>query len=272
MQLYAVIEKCQDRQPDWIYLSPHLDDAVFSCGGRIALQVRAGMGVWVVTVCTGSAGGSLSEFARALHEYWGLAETDAPAARREEDRAALALLGATPIHWEFPDGIYRRAPDGRVLYPDYDALWGAIAEEDGALREELTRRIAGLPSSAVLCVPLGVGAHVDHRLVRQAAEATGRPLVYYEDYPYAGKPGRVEQALAEGVWESEEVRLDETALEAKIAAARCYRSQISSFWADEADLAAHFRAYAAEVGDGNPAERYWRLTGRAGHNGRTRHI
>jgi len=117
--------------------------------------------------------------------------------------------------------------------------------------------MAELPSSATLCVPLGAGAHVDHRLVRQAAEATGRPLVYYEDYPYAGKPGRVEQALGEGIWRAEEVGLDEVALEGKIASARCYRSQITSFWADAADLTAHFRAYAAAVGGGNPAERYW---------------
>jgi LmbE family N-acetylglucosaminyl deacetylase len=257
MQLYASAINCQDGRPDWIYLSPHLDDAVFSCGGRIALQVRAGMRVWVVTVCAGSPEGPLSDFAQALHEYWGLAETDAPAARREEDRAALARLGAVAVHWDFWDCIYRRAPDGRFLYPNYDALWGPIAEEDGALREELALRMAELPSSATLCVPLGAGAHVDHRLVRQAAEATGRPLVYYEDYPYAGKPGRVEQALGEGIWRAEEVGLDEVALEAKIAAARCYRSQITSFWADAADLTAHFRAYAAEVGGGSPAERYW---------------
>ncbi len=258
MQLYATAKNCQDGQPDWIYLSPHLDDAVFSCGGRIALQARAGMTVWVVTACTGSPEGPLSDFARALHEYWGLAETDAPAARREEDRAALALLGAVAVHWDFRDCIYRRAPDGRSLYPNWESLWGPLAEEDGEMLEELTRRIAELPSSATLCVPLGAGRHVDHRLVRQAAERTGRPLVYYEDYPYAEEAGAVEEALGEGDWEPEVVWLDEAALEAKIAAARCYRSQISSFWADEADLTAHFRAYAAEVGGGNPAERYWR--------------
>ncbi|MGB9870349.1 MAG: PIG-L deacetylase family protein [Anaerolineae bacterium] len=258
MQLYATAKNCQTGHPDWIYLSPHLDDVVFSCGGRIALQVRAGMRVWVVTVCTGSPEGPLSDFAQVLHEYWGLAGMDAPAARREEDRAALALLGAVAVHWGFLDCIYRRAPDGRFLYPNPSALWGPMAEEDGAMGEELTRRIAGLPSSAVLCVPLGVGGHVDHRLVRQAAEATGRPLVYYEDYPYAGEAGKVEEALGAGDWESEVVPLDEGGLEAKIAAALCYRSQITSFWADEADLAAHFRADAAAVGGGKPAERYWR--------------
>jgi len=225
------------------------------------------MRVWVVTVCSGSPEGPLSDFAQALHEYWGLAETDAPAARREEDRAALALLGAVPVHWDFWDCIYRRAPDGHFLYPNLPSLRGTVAEEDGAMLEELSRRIAGLPSSAVLCVPLGAGAHVDHWLVRQAAERTGRPLVYYEDYPYAVEAGKVEEALREGDWESEVVPLDAAALEAKIAAALCYRSQITSFWADEADLAAHFRAYAAAVGGGNPAERYWNREQVAGSQG-----
>jgi LmbE family N-acetylglucosaminyl deacetylase len=224
----------------------------------MALQVRSGIEVWVVTACAGSPEGPLSDFAQALHEYWGLAETDAPAARREEDRAALLLLGAVAVHWDFQDCIYRRAPDGRALYANDEALWGPVAAEDGGMLEELTRRIAELPSSAVLCVPLGVGGHVDHRLVRQAAERTGRPLIYYEDYPYAGRDGKVEEALGEGDWKPEVISLDEAALEAKIAAALRYRSQISSFWADEADLAAHFRTYAERVGGGSPAERYWR--------------
>lgn len=241
-----------------IYLSPHLDDAVFSCGGRIFLEAHRGFAVWVVTVFAGSPTGPLSDYAQMLHYFWGLAETDAVAARREEDRAALSLLGAVPVHWEFTDCIYRRAPDGRVLYPNYDALWGPIAEEDDSLREELIRRIEELPSSAQLFVPLGAGNHVDHRLVRQAAEATGRSLVYYEDYPYARETGKVGEVLEEGPWESELVWLEGEALEAKVAAALCYRSQISSFWADEDDLAVQFRAYAAEVGGGIPAERYWR--------------
>ncbi|MCS7283171.1 MAG: PIG-L family deacetylase [Anaerolineae bacterium] len=240
-----------------LYLSPHLDDAVFSCGGRIAQEARQGLRVWVVTVFAGSPVGPLSDYAQMLHAFWGLTEVDAPAARREEDRAALALLGAEPIHWEFLDCIYRRTPEGRFLYPNYDALWGPIAEEDRVLGEELARRIGELPPFAQLFVPLGAGRHVDHRLVRQAAEATGRPLVYYEDYPYAGEAGRVVEALGEGPWESERVWLDEEALKAKVAAARRYRSQISSFWADEADLEAHFWAYATEVGEGRPAERYW---------------
>ena len=40
----------------------------------------------------------------------------------------------------------------------------------------------------VLVATLGAGGHVDHRLVRLAAEAVhGAGLLYYEDYPYAAK-------------------------------------------------------------------------------------
>lgn len=255
MQLYATATNCQ--VPDWIYLSPHLDDAVFSCGGRIALQVRQGLSLWVVTVFSGSPTGPLSDFARLLHAGWGLEGEDAPAVRRKEDREALALLGAAAVHWDFEDCVYRRTPDGRWLYPDWASLWGPIAPEEAALTEALAQRLGALPPSAVWVVPLGAGRHVDHRHLRRAVEMTGRACLYYEDYPYADDEGAVAEALGEGKWESEVIFLDEVLLEAKIAAALRYRSQISSFWADEADLAAHFRAYALRVGGGRPAERYW---------------
>ncbi len=259
MQLYANARNCQT--PDWIYLSPHLDDAVFSCGGRIALQARMGVSVWVVTVFAGSPDGPLSDFALLLQTGWGLAERDAPAARREEDREALALLGATPVHGDFHDCIYRRSPDGHFLYPDWASLWGPIAPEEAALTEALAQRLGALPSSAVWVVPLGAGRHVDHRHLRQAAEMTGRACLYYEDYPYADDEEAVRSALGEGKWDAEVIFLDEAVLEAKTAAALCYRSQISSFWADEADLVDRFRAYAQRIGGGRPAERYWRRCG-----------
>jgi len=35
----------------WIYLSPHLDDAVLSCGGIIWQQVQSGHQVEIWTIC-----------------------------------------------------------------------------------------------------------------------------------------------------------------------------------------------------------------------------
>lgn len=239
-----------------IYLSPHLDDAALSCGGEIVLQTRAGGRVWVVTVFAGDPPGPLSPFAQVMHQVWGLGD-DAPAARRAEDLAALALLGAVALHWDLPDCIYRCDAAGAPLYADPGALWGAIHPADEALVEPLARRIAALPAADVLYAPLGAGNHVDHRLLRRAAEASGRALVFYEEYPYAEDPAAVEAAVGPEL-SAELVLLDEEALAARSAAVACYRSQISSFWRDVAEMDERLRAYALRVGDGRPAERRWR--------------
>ncbi len=243
---------------DSIYLSPHLDDAVLSCGGQIAQRVRAGQHVQVITVFAGSPTTGLSLFAQLLHQVWRLPD-DAPSARRVEDQAALGHLGAAAIHWELTDCIYRRAADGTSLYPDESSLWGTLHPADEPLVAELARRLSALPAVDVLHVPLAAGGHVDHRLLRRAAEASGRPLLHWEDYPYARDPQAVQAALAqESDWEPVSTTLDKWSLAAKIAAVAHYRSQLPTFWVNEAEMDAQIRAYALRVGAGQPAERDWR--------------
>src|SRR4030042_1739567 len=71
-----------------VYLAPHLDDAVFSCGGLIARQTANDEAVTVVTVCAGDTPvGELTPFAVELHRQWGGAGSPI-AARRAEDRMA----------------------------------------------------------------------------------------------------------------------------------------------------------------------------------------
>jgi LmbE family N-acetylglucosaminyl deacetylase len=77
-----------------IFLSPHPDDAVLSCGGWIDQLAQDGERPLVLTVFGGDrpAAVPLSAFARSLHERWQLGD-DAPARRRDEDRAACDRLG-----------------------------------------------------------------------------------------------------------------------------------------------------------------------------------
>ena len=59
---------------DYIYLSPHLDDAVLSCAGQICQFVQAGRSVLIITIMAGDApAADLSPFARSLHERWEVA-------------------------------------------------------------------------------------------------------------------------------------------------------------------------------------------------------
>ena len=246
-----------------IYLSPHLDDAALSCGGRIWQQTRDGASVKVITVFAGvpDSEGSLSPFAQQLHTRWGAAP-DVVKARRREDREALGLLGAEAFHWRYRDCIYRRTEEGRFAYPGEDTLWGPIDPADAGLIDRLRDRIGALlPGvSGRLYVPLAVGRHVDHRIVRTAAEESGVSLTYYEDFPYAEDAESVTTAMEDDAWRAETVPLSEAALEAKIEAIACYRTQMSTFWESPGEMAESVRAYVERLGAGSPAERYWSVS------------
>jgi hypothetical protein len=67
-----------------------------------------------------------------------------------------------------------------------DVLTGTPDPQDNGLTRDLVRKMKRslLPSDIVLA-PLGVGGHVDHVIVRRAAEALDQPLVlYYPEIPY----------------------------------------------------------------------------------------
>ena len=248
-----------------ISLSPHPDDAVLSCGGWIDQLAQNGERPIVITIFGGdrSDAAPLSDFARSLQARWQLGD-DAPARRRDEDRAACDRLGCYLIHLPFADAVYRADENGQVLYASEEAIFGAIREEAivDRVAEELRLRVRRV-ANARLVIPLTAGLHVDHVITRLAAERLHEDAIYYEDYPYAEQPERMTHVWghAEGPaddWASETIGLSEAALCAKIEAFLCHRSQISTFYRDDEEVWQRMRAYAAFVGQGTAAERYWR--------------
>jgi LmbE family N-acetylglucosaminyl deacetylase len=253
--------------PRSIFLSPHPDDAVLSCGGTIYQLAENGYRPIVITVFGGyrPSGVPLSEFARGLHVRWQLGE-DAPVARRDEDRAACDRLGAMLIHLPFADAIYRFDPSTslsapRYLYDSEEAIFGPVHEPNiiEQVAEALQSKLRLTGSSVRVFVPLTAGRHVDHIITRAAAERLRLDMIYYEDYPYAENSERLAVAFGDAEWQSETVELSDEALQAKIDAFLCHRSQISTFYQDDAEVAQRVRAYAEAVGAGRPAERFWRL-------------
>ncbi|HET7091613.1 MAG TPA: PIG-L family deacetylase [Anaerolineae bacterium] len=240
-----------------IFLSPHLDDAVLSCGGLIYQLAQAGEAVQVITIFAGDPPpGPLTPFAQSLHERWQAASAD----RRAEDGEALSLLGAQATHWPYADAVYRRHPaTGAALYDSEESIFGEVAEADAPAIESLRDRLKRLDPSARLIVPLMAGHHVDHQIVRTAAESVGRSLIYYEDYPYAETPEKLEAVLRSGSWAPELVPLTDEAIEVKAASMLAYRSQISTFFKSAHEMEQRVRAYADLVGgNAGPAERLWR--------------
>ena len=273
---------------DHLYLSPHFDDAVLSCGGQIVLRTDARESVLVVTITGGDPPAALaSETVRDLHRRWAeslaaggeeAAAASMVAQRRAEDRAALTVLRADALHLPFLDCIYRCGPDpDDVLYPGPVDMFGPLNPADAATIDELVEAFRKLPQARRVYLPLGVGGHVDHLATRRAAEQVFTERLYYEDYPYTMRPGALAEVLppeARSEWAAETVWLTAGALAAKIAAVAAYQSQLSSFFLSLDDLALKLRddgeraaADAQAEGEEPPsraagAERLWRRRSR----------
>jgi len=252
-----------------VYLSPHLDDVVLSCGGTIYTQVQGGARVLGVSIFSGSPpDDSITDFARELKERWG-GEEDPVAVRRREDLAALKVLGAAGLHLGFLDCVYRQDEHiGQVYYPAVEHIFGALHPAEAELHHDLLEALlarVGELNQATIYAPLSAGHHVDHIHVRNMAQlllARGCRVLFYEDYPYAGDAQAVGAALGakgERRWQVQSVPFDEAALQAKGEAAACYVSQISTFWSSAAEMREALRAQALRVGGGHYAENYWQL-------------
>lgn len=247
---------------DAIYLSPHLDDVTLSCGGQVFQATNTGQRVLIVTITAGDPPqAAVSGYAQSLHDRWALV-TNAVAARRAEDEAANAILGADTLHWSLPDCIYRyHLTTGAPLYVSDPDIFGEVNPAELPLVATLSEQMAALPAHRQLYVPLTIGHHVDHQLTRLAAEQAFPKvtLCYYEDYPYAQKPGALATVIADKDqnWQATTIPLTDAAVQTKIAAIIAFKSQVSTFFQDEADLERQIRTFTASVG----GERLWRLTG-----------
>ena len=276
------VERCFVSAYCHVYLSPHLDDVVLSCGGRIYQLTQAGESVLVVTVFAGSphlgegeADTAASRYVAALHQRWET-ELDAPALRRKEDEAALRLLGADFCHLSYLDCIYRQHPvTNEFLYLSNEGIFAQVHPSEFALatriREELDE-LVGVPGEVMIYSPLTAGHHVDHQITAAAAlalQASGHRVAFYEDYSYAETPMALAAArrwVGGEHWRQELFALRQQDLATKVTAVLQYRSQLSTFFDDDAEVAQRLRAYAmgphgeAAESQLGPSERVWHLT------------
>ena len=250
-----------------LYLSPHLDDAVLSCGGAIHQHAASATQVEVLTLFAGEfTGREISSFALLQHEYWG--NPPRPMLlRRAEDSAALAQLGAEAQHLDYLDAVYRAGPDGAWLYPQEEALWEGVHPADPIAQhgaQALAEKLAALlppKDQAIIHAPLAVGCHVDHQIAHVAARhllSQGYRVIFYEDYPYAERPGATEAAGGAEAWRAEVIPLSPADLAAKVSAVGYYHTQMAVLFGGAEAMPNRIWAFAASRSQQTPlAERLW---------------
>lgn len=232
-----------------IYLSPHLDDAVFSCGGLIAHQVAQDEDVLVLTVCAGEPPDlPLSSLAQRLHSRWGFSN-GAVVARRTEDRMACGQLGAQVHQLPIPEAIYRRDEGGDPYYYTEAGLFGSLDPAEESLVQTVAAMVEDFADEdhRMYC-PIALGGHVDHRLVRKAAESLDRSLIYYQDFPYALRGAVVPEGYNVPQGTKRRYPLAPEEIRQWAEAVAVYRSQLSSFWEDYDQLLRELQGFHDKEG------------------------
>ncbi|MDO9299889.1 MAG: PIG-L family deacetylase [Anaerolineales bacterium] len=229
----------------WIYISPHLDDAVLSAGGLIYEQTRAGMNVEIWTfMCGFPSAEELSPFAQALHYVWGAPATaDLITARRAEDIKAASIVGAKTVYFDFLDCIYRRGKNGDWLYSN---VFVPPHEDDQDLPARMAESISARlqPTDKLVC-QLGLGSHLDHVLARRAVELLQRLIFYDADIPYlfnspdelapktAGMKANTHRITDSGLraWQ-DAIAVHESQLSGLFDSPQAMRTQIQQYWSE----------------------------------------
>lgn len=223
-----------------VVVSPHLDDAVLSCGGFLSVHP----GATVVTVFAGNP-----DAYPTPQRLWDVQsgfgpDDDVMEARRREDRAALTRLDARPLHLDFIEHTY--LPGDQPVAPEL-------------LAEQLVPALRGLDPTLVVA-PFGLANpdhDVTHRACMLARDQLGAGVSWwcYEDNGYKHIPGmlawRISTLFRRLLWPTPVCPPVDHSGERKAAAVECYPSQLFALdddWNIRAKLAA-------------PApEQFWRLS------------
>jgi LmbE family N-acetylglucosaminyl deacetylase len=223
-----------------VVVSPHLDDAVLGTARLLARHP----GATVVTVFAGNPP-AYPEPMRTWDVQSGFEPgDDVMAARRAEDRAALATLDATPVWLDFVEYSYR--PGDVPVAPE-------------AIAPALADALADLRPSLVLA-PFGL-ANPDHDVTHRACllardDARLQPASWwcYEDTGYKHIPGmlawRVATLFRRRLWPTPVAAPIDTSDERKAKAVACYPSQLLAL-EDDWELSKKLEAPAPE--------QYWKL-------------
>jgi LmbE family N-acetylglucosaminyl deacetylase len=149
-------------------VSPHLDDAILSCG--ILMQRRKAAGDEVISLNIFTAGTNAEN-------------------RHREDRLAEKEIGAQTFFLDELD-----APDRNPLYKsDIKLFFGVLEDIPETYIANVEKRVRDFFSTHKIDIayfPLAAGTHIDHRIAHTVGmRIKNIPVKFYEDRPYILWPG-----------------------------------------------------------------------------------
>lgn len=224
-----------------LVISPHLDDAVLSCGDYINHMVGIGNTVDIITVFSGSVNEKeLSFAAQQFHNNCFLL-ADAMKIRKKEDINAAFFLKTNNYYLDFPECLYRKDDIGNI-YPNLKDIYHFENERDQDMLKQVSESLKqSINNYDIILVPLALGNHADHLLVNKAVMRIKTiikgKVYYYEDVPYTCyyyKNNNVSDWGEKML--SQIIQLSQHDFNQKISAVLYYRSQLNILWSNYKEM------------------------------------
>ncbi len=183
---------------NFIFISPHLDDAVLSCGLLLSKLSELKKNVTIVTTFTKCTPKFPSPQAfEFVHACGYKSGPKLFADRIKEDIKAANLIQAKVVHLGFVDAAWRTDKNGIAIYTSDAAQFsGIVKSSDRKMPKKIQGRIMRLLRSlnnSVVLAPLSIGGHVDHVIVNRIIKKTPGEILFWQDQPYASNKNNLKE-------------------------------------------------------------------------------
>lgn len=197
--IQSLVKEISDSKRNCYFISPHIDDAVFSAGALIIALRKKNVPVTIINVFT--KGGSRNTL--SARKY--LAISNAKSAKElfniriVEERQIAKKLGINIVNLGFVDALWRMKSAHLLLnklsyifaeltavYPTYKyhITSGILSKEDSKVKKEIQKKLSMyISKKSYVFAPLAIGNHVDHVLIREATNNMNP--IYWKDFPYS---------------------------------------------------------------------------------------
>src|SRR3989338_4946817 len=179
-----------------IFISPHFDDAVLSCGSLL-MHLTGKTSITIINVFTKAHKKPYTLSARKfLKESNGGSDATVLFKERfKEDKNVLSSLNVKIINLGLVDALFRKKnnfnflgkvfPEINHIYPTYK--WHVvrrISPHDHATTQlkKILKKFNG--EKILVFAPYGIGNHADHVITRKVCEDLFDNLILYSDFPY----------------------------------------------------------------------------------------
>lgn len=229
------------------FVSPHLDDAVFSAGYLLSyLSKHTKVTVLNVFTSAGKKPYTLSAKAFLKQTNYSCAQ-ELLKDRVKEDKETLEKNNIEAINLGFEDALWRKkAVTGKIcvflskvlpefihIYPTYrwHVIKKNITQKDFLTYSSLRNKLRGLieKKDVVFC-PVGYGEHIDHLITREACRDEFENVVYWSDFPYCLENKNKNEFIDEGGFTKFSF---ESSKKEKMKLILGYKSQIPAIFGDK---------------------------------------